>query len=533
MPTLARNRLESTRDRPAGSREQFGCLLCVGLVFLTSQLTQANSKTNAELADIFAAGYVGRLTIDIPEEGMSTLRRTPRGYVKATVKEGNHTYTNVAVHLKGRVGSFRPIDQNPALTLNFGKFAEGQTFHGFKKIHLNNSVQDATYLHEKISRDMFLAAGVPVPRAAHAAVQLNGSRPRLCVMVEGANKQFLKRYFKSSKGNLYDGGFCRDITSRLRLNSGEDPKNQSDRLALARAASEPDLDKRAMALEKVLNVDRFLSFLAMEIMIAHWDGYALNINNYRIYHDPDSGKMVFIPHGTDQVFQNTAMPVKPEMKGMVAQAVMEIPELRTRYLDRMRYLLTNVFVVHRITNDVAQVAARIRPFVRGGNHEQLAAGFSRQIARRRQFLEREFVARPAPIAFDPSRNAPLPEWRPIIHIGNPQLGKNDGGRLCIVADANCVASWRSQVLLKPGRYRFSGAVRANSLAVGTDDPKAGISLRISRQNPDQRIRTDTDWTNLNCDFEVEDNSPVELVCEFRGLKGEVCFDRNSLKVARR
>src|SRR5687767_13213041 len=203
MPTLARNPLESKRDRPAAFRERFGCLLWVGLLFLASQLTQANSKTNAELADIFAAGYVGRLTINIPEAGMSTLRRTPRGYVTGTVKEGARTYTNVAVHLKGRVGSSRPIDQNPALTLNFGKFAEGQTFHGFKKIHLNNSVQDATYLHEKISRDMFLAAGVPAPRAAHAVVQLNGSRPRLCVLVEGANKQFLKRYFASSKGNLY------------------------------------------------------------------------------------------------------------------------------------------------------------------------------------------------------------------------------------------------------------------------------------------------------------------------------------------
>jgi hypothetical protein len=540
MPNAALHQLVSRNYQPGNSRRRFGCLLALVFVFLTSQFSQANSGTNSEPANIFTAGYVGRLRIDIPEEGVSSLRRSPRRYVTATVKEGALTYTNVAVHLKGRAGSFRPIDQNPALTLNFGKFAEGQTFHGFKKIHLNNSVQDPTYLHEKVSRDMFLAAGVPVPRAAHAVVQLNGSRTRLCVLVEGANKQFLKRHFQSAKGNLYDGGFCHDITSRLRLNSGDSPINQSDLRALARAAAEPDLDKRGVALERVLDVNRFLSFLAMEIMISHWDGYALNVNNYRIYHDPGSDKMVFLPHGTDQVFQNTSMIARPRMKGIVAQAVMELPELNARYLDRMRYLLTNVFIAARLTNEVAQTAARIRPFIRDGNseggmgYEQLVSGFCRQIARRRQFLERELMTRPVPIAFDPRGNAPLPEWKPVIHIGSPQLQKNQGDHLlCMVVEANSVGSWRTQILLKPGRYRFSGRVKASNLDLPTDDPKAGISLRISRQNPERRIKTGTDWTNLTCDFEVQDNSSVELICEFRGLKGDICFDQESLQVTRR
>ena len=30
--------------------------------------------------------------------------------------------------------------------------------------------------------------------------------------------------------------------------------------------------------------DRFLSFLATEVMLCHWDGYALNRNNFRVYH---------------------------------------------------------------------------------------------------------------------------------------------------------------------------------------------------------------------------------------------------------
>ena len=510
-------------------------LVLLGLfAFCATQLNEAKSETNAEPADIFSTGYVGRLAIEIPAEGIASLRQSPRRFVSATVKEGAITYTNVAVHLKGRVGSFRSIDQNPSLTLNFAKFATGQTFHGFKKIHLNNSVQDGTFLQEKVSRDLFLAAGVPTPRAAHAVVQLNGSRPRLCVLIEGVNKQFLKRHFKSAKGTLYDGGFTREITSRLHVNTGENPRNQSGRIALVRAASEPDLDARLQALEKVLDVDRFLSFLAMEIMIAHWDGYALNVNNYRIYHDPDSDKMVFIPHGTDQVFHNTSMRTRPEMRGLVAHAAMEIPELRKRYLDRMRSLLTNVFVLERVTGDVMRTAERLRPFARGGNAEGVAS-LCRRIAQRHRFLENELAVRGLRLAFSPEGVAPLPDWKPISHRGSPELERVDQGRfLCILANEDSVASWRTAVRLDPGQYRFAGRVQAADLEVPSEDTKGGVTLRISRQIPPRRITADCDWTTLNCDFEVlDESSPVELICEFRGLKGQVCFDRQSLKVTRR
>ena len=43
------------------------------------------------------------------------------------------------------------FDDNPALTLSFGKFKEGQECFGLRKLHLNNSVQDRTRLDELIA----------------------------------------------------------------------------------------------------------------------------------------------------------------------------------------------------------------------------------------------------------------------------------------------------------------------------------------------------------------------------------------------
>ena len=71
----------------------------------------------------------------------------------------------MALKLKGAAGSFREWDDRPALTLNMGKLRKGGAYHGLVKFHLNNSVQDETYLHEWLCSDLFRRApGVPAPR---------------------------------------------------------------------------------------------------------------------------------------------------------------------------------------------------------------------------------------------------------------------------------------------------------------------------------------------------------------------------------
>ena len=111
--------------------------------------------------ELFSSNTVPRLQIEIPEAGLAVLRNyfwrnADRTNVLATVREGDRVYTNVTLHLKGAAGSFRPIDDKPAFTLNFDKAAPGQRFHGLQKIHLNNSVQDPTYVSDQIARELFL-----------------------------------------------------------------------------------------------------------------------------------------------------------------------------------------------------------------------------------------------------------------------------------------------------------------------------------------------------------------------------------------
>jgi len=519
---------------------------------LAAETKSGPSKKDVASDKFFESSDVPHIRIEIPEEGLTELKKyqwqfgpqTERENVKVTIREGGKVLTNVAVHLKGAAGSFRSVTENPAMTLNFDKFVDGQHFHGLSKLSLNNSVQDSTFLSEQFCREMFLKAGVAAPRATHATVELNGRDLGLYVLVEGFNKQFLKRHFKNANGNLYDGGFIKDVTDELSVNAGEKPKDQSDRIALAEAAKEPDLAKRLARLEKTLDINQFLSFLAMDVMLWDWDGYPLNKNNWRLFHDLSTGKMVFIPHGLDQMFWKPEGSILPPMKGLVANAVLEIPELRTRYFDRIKELRGSVYNVEAMTNRVQQIAAKVAPVLKKKNPDaakeqtQAVSDFCDAIVRRARSIDRQLATPMAPVKFDDSGIAMLSHWEPKSDFGHPVLTRDsvqdvkEALRLGTTAGSS-VGSWRSKMWLERGRYRVEGKVKTRGIVPDIGDSRGGTGLRLANGRIEKYVQATSDWTMVSNEFAVSDPlGEVEILCEFRGAEGEAWFDPQSIKLSR-
>ncbi len=511
---------------------------------------KARAARSAEADRLFASTEVPRIKIQIPEAELDKLRRqrpnfreqAERPVVKVTVTDGTTVYTNVSLQLKGAAGSFRPVDDNPAMTLNFDKFVPGQTFHGLDKLSLNNSVQDPTFLSEQFSREMFNTAGVPAPRATHVHVTLNGRDLGLYGLVEGWNKNFLARHFKNTKGNLYDGGFLKDITDELSVNSGDNPQDQSDRKALAAAAEESNPQVRAEKLDKVLDVERFISFIAMDILLWDWDGYALNRNNWRLFHDLDKGKMVFMPHGLDQMLWSPDGPALPRMKGLVARAVVGVPAFRTRYFERLRTLRSTVFQFEPMTHRVREIAAKIRPVIAEGGldaakqHDLRVEEFCRALARRCQSLDDQLARPIEPLKLDADGSAKLASWDSRKVFGKPVLDKVelDGTpTLRLGADGSSIGAWRTKVWLETGLYRFETRVRAKKIVADLGDSRSGtmISAEGSRQN--EPITEASEWKSIQQEFNVPDVlSEIQISCEFRGMEGEAWYDLNAMKIRR-
>ena len=80
---------------------------------------------------------------------------------------------------------------------------------------------------------------------------------------------------------------------------------------------------------KILDVDQFITFAAIEASIVHWDGYSMNNNNYHVFNNVTRGKLVFMPHGNGQSFGNSnsaSMTLTPIYRGIVARSLFTIPE---------------------------------------------------------------------------------------------------------------------------------------------------------------------------------------------------------------
>jgi hypothetical protein len=519
--------------------------LAVGLVLLllvppASLAVEFRPAQTLPGADLFTNGAVRQLRIEMAPSGVESLRRDPRQFVRATVKEEGTVYDDVAIHLKGSVGSFREVDDKPDLTLDFNRFNTGRKFHGLRRIHLNNSVEDPSYCNELLGGELFRAAGIPAPRVAHAVVTLNGRRLGLYVLKEGFTEDFLGCYFKQVGGNLYEPGEGHDVNQRLKRNSVVAPKQDRAALvALTDASLEADLARRWPRLEQALDVDQFVDFMAMEVMVGHRDGYCLARNNYRVYHDLDSDKMVFFPHGMDQLFGNPDAPWQPHMAGLVAKAVMEMTEGKRRYRASFASLFTNVFRVPMLQGRVDQVVAGLRPAITGAEFAGVrdeALHVKERIAQRQISLKRQLSEPERALLVFTNGIGHLAEWVKADESGSVQMeqvpASDHTPALHIVARSESGASWRTQALLGRGRYRFEGQVKVAGVKPLPYGKYQGAGLRVAGNVRESgNVVGDSDWRALSAEFEVRDETQeVELVCELRASAGEVWFGVESLRL---
>ena len=242
------------------------------------------------LEDVFA---------EIEEYGLSRPFADIYTWFGATVTVDGETHTDVGVRKKGFVGS--QSDTKPSLKLRFDKYTDGQSLGGvMERTTLNNSIQDPSMVNTCLSYRVFAAAGSPAPRCNFATVSVNGRDLGLYVHVEEIKAPFLLRHFDRADGNVYEGNVS-DFTPVYRgtfeKKNNEDEADWSDIDAVVAALDDPS-DAGLEALGEIVDLDRFLSFWATEVLVGHWDGYAGDRNNYWFYREP-GGRFVFMPWGTD------------------------------------------------------------------------------------------------------------------------------------------------------------------------------------------------------------------------------------------
>jgi len=307
--------------------------------------------------------------------------------------------------------------------------------------------------------------------------------------------------------------------------------------------------KRWPRLEQVVDIDPFLTFMALEWMVGHWDGYCPARNNYRFYFDPKSGKIQFFPHGMDQVLRDPNYPAMGGGNGMVAAAVMNNPEWRSRYRSRLAEL-TRLFVpAERLHRRLDEYQKRLRPVLAEINPQRavefdghVQALKERLVRRGRSLLQQNAVGDPQPMSFSPSGIAPLLRWGPHqespdarVEVQESQAGGAKALSYTIApgGSGRCIASWRTRVTLPAGKYRFEARARALQVQALEETPTSGLGIYTAGTARANKLTGTTPWSLLAHEFEVKaPTQEVELVAELRAASGQAWFDAGSLRLIR-
>ena len=337
----------------------------------------------------FAMDRVLEVTIQIAEEDWDTLRHQTRTFedlmaeieryrlsrpfasiyewFPATVTIDGETHTEVGVRKKGFLGS--QSDTKPSLKLRYDKYVDGQSLGGvMQRMTLNNSIQDPSMINTCLSYQVFAAAGLPTPRCNFATVTVNGKNLGLYIHLEELKKPFLARHFDSAKGNLYEGtisDFTPEYRGTLEKKTNEDADDWSDVESVVAALRDPS-DAGLEALGEIVDLDRFLTFWATEVLVGHWDGYTGDRNNYHFYREPDDS-FVFLPWGTDDTFHlkddpnpfdNISNP-PPSVLALSAipNRLYNHPEWRAKYAARMKEILDTAWDEDALLASVDEMAA--------------------------------------------------------------------------------------------------------------------------------------------------------------------------------
>jgi len=496
--------------------------------------------------DALFAGIVPRLALIIPPEGMTALAKDPRALVKFTLKETNgQTLDSCLIKLKGSAGSFRQINEDrPGFSIRTDKVHKSQEFRGCTKFQLNNCAQDGTMLHEQLAGEMARRAGIPASRCTHAYVTINNKVLGTYVLKEGFNAEFLHYFFKNTSGHLYDGGFLNEINPNLEVDKG-DPAEKSRLLEFCGALGEPDPAKRLQRMDKILDIDAYFRYLAMEQVLCHWDGYSFNQNNYRTYEDVSSGKFYFLLHGMDQVYGDPRwyifrQPAKAVPNALLFEKTMR-ERARTQFFAVYEKVLRPIDWPRRALGVAGELKLKLKPIdpEESKRFEQRGKDAAREIKSRLDCVKTQVedayrLRGPGGKAILGAANY---AWTWSTDKGDAKevnLGGKDSLYLKIGAEKG--ADWRLPLSLSPGRYRFEGKLQWKGVKAGAGDNAKGGRLRVSgvgggdnAKNPP--LLGDTPWKSVSVDFTVTDADPT-LVIELRGEAGELWADRGSLTVTR-
>ena len=268
--------------------------------------------------DLFAQGHKPQFAIQIPPALLESLEESWEESVETTVTIDGETLAGVGLTLVKFDKNVPSIAGKPRIHLQFDAVDPAQRFQGYRGLWLHELSKDGSKVAEVLGYSLFQASELPAPRAAHAWVQINEEDRGLYVALEPyGDPVFVQRYAESLDAPVYSApsklDLVHDQLESFQLEHGVDEERAQLKAlseALDAIESEPPDDVLG-ALGAVFDLEAYLSFAAIEVILGHKQGYTQNRQRYALLRG-DDGRWRFIPYGIDRIFKGNVKPLQAD-----------------------------------------------------------------------------------------------------------------------------------------------------------------------------------------------------------------------------
>jgi spore coat protein CotH len=355
--------------------------------------------------------------MEISDNDLELLDPPTDDRVPVVLTVDGETADGAGVRLKQGFAQFQGLDGKPGFSIETDEFVDGLELFDVDRFTLGNAAWDHSFIAEQLVYEVYRAAGIPAARTALARVTVNGETFGLYVMRETYDERWLEQYFADPTGNLYEApGGGPDTELEPRTNKRRN--DTSDLAAVADVVATASDEDFRDAIEELVDVDQLLTYWAIEALTAHWDGYVFDIsaperippppgppgnpwpNNFYAYHDPETDKFVFIPHGADVAFglgpginddlaPSTQVLIPPKGEATIARRLWADPTFRNELAERIRWVLDEVWNVQALSERADLLANLLREDGLTGSREFVTISqFEDALADRKDFLTR-------------------------------------------------------------------------------------------------------------------------------------------------
>ncbi|PLS09684.1 spore coat protein [Neobacillus cucumis] len=293
-------------------------------------------------------------------------------HVPAVLKIGNNQYS-IGLAYRGNVirkkkkKSYHIVFQKP------------YSVNGAHEIHLNAEYNDISLSRNKLSLDFFDQIGVIAPHSKHVLLYINGFCKGIYLELESFDQHLLQKRNLPEGSIIYATNYYAnfsllspkrklktDLLEGYTLKYGEEDNLASleELIIMTNTLKNDEFEEK---IEKVLNVEQYLTWLAGVVCTQNFDGF---IHNYALYLNSETNTFEITPWDYDgtwgrdlhgKLLEYDFVPITGY--NTLTGRLLHFGHFKKKYMDILSSILDNEFTVETQADIVSDLFEWLKPYI--------------------------------------------------------------------------------------------------------------------------------------------------------------------------